>query len=573
MNAAMANLGVASLALGMLTSGCVDSTAPATGALEIRIATTGAFIDVDPDGYFLVVDSDTQHPIRIGAAVHQLVLASGSHVVQLDGLAANCSVTGAATQTIKVTTRSTATAAFDVACVANTGTVQITTSTSGTAAGDKSYAMFLPGVGKIDLPANGKTSFENVRVGQVQLTLIELPGHCIVEGLNPQTVMLAFKGTAEVAFTIRCLASGGVGITVTTSGVDLDSNGYFIELRPPAPGRSMNLALPANGTRSVSQLLPGFYTLTLSGLAPNCTAAIPNPRMIAVAAGEETPVTLEVSCAGASRIAYSAGNSGDEAIYVVGSNAAGAVRLTAAPGTDRDPAWSPDGARIAFATRRDGNSEIYVMNADGTNQVRLTSDASADYRPAWSPDGARIAFVSERDGNAEIYVMNADGTTPRRLTNDSRPDNAPDWSPDGTRIAFHVDTGLSSMINGIWVMNADGSNARQLTSNLRGDLHPAWSPDGTRIAYSASSFYTSDIYLMNADGSARTQVTGGNSYVADPTWSPDGRMIAYGLLSDGCYGSNYYGSPCDSRIAIVGTDGTANDFVSMSYASNPAWRR
>ena len=49
------------------------------------------------------------------------------------------------------------------------------------------------------------------------------------------------------------------------------------------------------------------------------------------------------------------------------------------------------------------------MSADGADPVRLTASPGYDENPSWSPDGRRIAFDSMRDGNLEIYVMNADG--------------------------------------------------------------------------------------------------------------------------------------------------------------------
>ena len=99
------------------------------------------------------------------------------------------------------------------------------------------------------------------------------------------------------------------------------------------------------------------------------------------------------------------------------------VRLTDAPGSDVNPAWSPKGDKIAFESNRTGMPEIWVMNADGSEQVRLTN-FDADITPSnvnvtkatWSPKGDRIAFhrrvtpVAGMRGHLEVYTMNADGT-------------------------------------------------------------------------------------------------------------------------------------------------------------------
>ena len=74
------------------------------------------------------------------------------------------------------------------------------------------------------------------------------------------------------------------------------------------------------------------------------------------------------------------------------SRRSGDTRLTDAPGSDTNPAWSPKGDRIAFESNRSGRPEMWVMNADGSEQERLTN-FDADITPSnvdvskatWSP--------------------------------------------------------------------------------------------------------------------------------------------------------------------------------------------
>ena len=109
------------------------------------------------------------------------------------------------------------------------------------------------------------------------------------------------------------------------------------------------------------------------------------------------------------------------------ADGSGQVHLTAHPGQDHQPSWSPDGQPIAFRSDRDGNDEVYTMTQGGALQTRLTSDSATDSEPAWSPDGSKILFRSSRDGNAEIYVMGSSGAAQTRLTTIPQFDGHPDW--------------------------------------------------------------------------------------------------------------------------------------------------
>ena len=360
--------------------------------------------------------------------------------------------------------------------------------------------------------------------------------------------------------------TGSIKFTASTTGVDIDPAGYDLELRFQA-GFVTHVKMPTNGTDTVFGLFPGYYSLTILDLVPNCDPVIQSPRTIVVGAGSTTPVAVDVQCATPTQLAFVDGGGSDAEIYVVNSNGTGISRITTQPGADVDPAWSPDGSRMAFASERDGNFEIYVMSANGANPVRLTNVAAADTRPAWSPDGARIAFVSERDGNAEIYVMNADGTSPTRLTSHGASDSDPAWSPDGSRIAFVSNRDGNAEV---YVMAADGSGIARLTSFSLSDAEPVWSPDGTRIAFSRKDYFDKNqVHTMSPDGSGVARLTQLVSNGSDPAWSPDGRKIAFTTT----YCDFYYYDYCDAMIQVVRTDGTPYGLITPGlFPSEPTWR-
>jgi hypothetical protein len=92
------------------------------------------------------------------------------------------------------------------------------------------------------------------------------------------------------------------------------------------------------------------------------------------------------------------------------------VPLTAHPGDERDPTFSPDGNQVAFAWAPDGGlPDIYVKLIGPGEPIRLTNTPDADERmPQWSPDGKWIAFPRRSGTQHSIVVMPALGG-PERL--------------------------------------------------------------------------------------------------------------------------------------------------------------
>ena len=72
-----------------------------------------------------------------------------------------------------------------------------------------------------------------------------------------------------------------------------------------------------------------------------------------------------------------------------------ARRLTAGPGVETDPVFSPDGSQIAFTGEYDGNVDVCRGRSGGVPK-RLTYHPGQDAAVGWTPDGKRILFVSSR---------------------------------------------------------------------------------------------------------------------------------------------------------------------------------
>ena len=116
--------------------------------------------------------------------------------------------------------------------------------------------------------------------------------------------------------------------------------------------------------------------------------------------------------------------------------------LTANPGTDFDPSFSPDGTQVAYRSNRDGNEEIYKIAVCTSGPCdaspdRLTNNGAADGQPAWSPDARLLAFSSTRDGgDRDIFTLdpaqpNPESTVTRIVgeAGTGTTDDEPGWEP------------------------------------------------------------------------------------------------------------------------------------------------
>src|SRR5215467_14060008 len=126
-------------------------------------------------------------------------------------------------------------------------------------------------------------------------------------------------------------------------------------------------------------------------------------------------------------------------LWVVARSGGQARRLTATPGVEIDPYFSPDGSQIAFSATVAGNTDVYVAPTTGGDPKRLTYHPGADRVRGWTPDGKRVVFASARasapqQSYCRLWTIGLEGGLPEPMPMPRAFSGA--YSPDGRRFAY-----------------------------------------------------------------------------------------------------------------------------------------
>lgn len=203
---------------------------------------------------------------------------------------------------------------------------------------------------------------------------------------------------------------------------------------------------------------------------------------------DEMPLLLQRPAVSARQVAFV--YAGD--IWLVDRTGGDARRLTAGPGLESYPVFSPDGQQIAFAGDYEGNLDVYVVAASGGVPRRLTHHPDPDVPVGWSPDGKQVIFRSPRSSYARflrLFSVPVEGGQPVELPLPQAEDGS--LSPDGKRIAYvplsnkpqfpgalrPVRNYRGGTASPLWIAELSDSSITMVPRTNSNDFNPMWIGD------------------------------------------------------------------------------------------------
>ena len=510
---------------GQTASTTFDVSCSSTvGSIEVTVTTTGDAIDAD--GYTVVLDggADTQlvdpnDVITFGG------LAPGEHTLALQNVADNCTVTSDNPVTADVTAGQTTPASFTVTCEQLTGDIQVNTTTTGSDPDPDGYQVAVDGGTPLSIGINGSRTFQDEVIGEHEVELSGVATNCAVQGDNPRTITVNQDQITQVNFSVDCSSTTGqIEVTVTTTGDDLDPDGYTIDL----DGTSSR-SVATNGSTTFTGVAPGSHTLTLQNAASNCTVTSSNPVNTNVTAGSTSSVSFDVECTrltGDIRVFTSSSGSPSDANGYQVSVDGGAARAIGINDQELFADLQPGGHTVTLSdiapqcTVSGSTTRNVTVNADQETQVTFTVTCD----PLEGDIQVNVSTTGEDPDNS--YVVRLDG------------DPGTDQSVSGNDTAFflNIPTGNHSVALLNVASNCDeGTNPKSTTViddqtvqvdfdvscvGLTGDLEVTTSttgsdldPDGYTVTVDggmATSFAINDTQTFQDldDGDHQVELTG-----------------------------------------------------------------
>lgn len=195
-------------------------------------------------------------------------------------------------------------------------------------------------------------------------------------------------------------------------------------------------------------------------------------------------------------------------LWIADRDGGDARRLTASPGRESDPYFSPDGEWIAYSAQYQGDTDVYVLPVKGGVAKRLTWHPAGDSVCGWSPDGRHVIFVSGRESatpTAKLFQVSIDGGPPSPLELPRAAHGSLD--AEGKRIAYNPSFDAfrtwkryrGGRVSRVWIFDRESQETQEVPHVGANDAWPVWLGETVYFASDRSGVMNLWRYRPGAD--------------------------------------------------------------------------
>ncbi len=231
-------------------------------------------------------------------------------------------------------------------------------------------------------------------------------------------------------------------------------------------------------------------------------------------------------------------------LWLAPATGGSASRLTAHPGQELFPRFSPDGQWVAFTGQYDGDEQVYVIPTRGGEPTQLTFYPARGPLPArwgydnqvygWSPDGKEVLFRSLREGwtltDTRLYLVSTAGGAPRALP--MPVSGGGDLSPDGSKVVYSPLTRdfrtwkryAGGWAQDLYVFDLNSKALTPVAHHARTERDPMWI--GDKIYFCSDRTGTLNLFEFEPTSGAVNQLTQSTTWdVRWPARGEDGEIV------------------------------------------------
>jgi hypothetical protein len=310
-----------------------------------------------------------------------------------------------------------------------TGQLTVVITTAGDELDADGYTVRVDQGGAQPIGATGELQFNGLESGDHTVTLSGITANCTpAEGLT-QTVRVSEGSMATVTYTVICLANpstGGLTVVITTSGDDPDLDGYTVQVDQGEPQ-----PIAPYGQLQATELSAGSHTVTLAGVAANCSVAEGLIQSVTVSERGMATVRYTVTCPTMTTPVW--------------------ARIPLPPSVQTNGLWGTSPSDLFATGYAEQPSPRYgIWHYDGSGWTEQVSRVDTVFNALWGFSATDVYAVGGRTANGSPHpgaVLHYDGSRWSDVSAPAVSDGSSDFtavwgsSPQDIFVAGRAETG------------------------------------------------------------------------------------------------------------------------------------